>query len=90
LDHAKVSKEQIVEVTDLFEKGGKPKMFEAVLARIDEAVRRGEEADERIRIAEERIYREKLESARKLKQGGVSLQIIADSLTLPPDIVEGL
>jgi predicted transposase YdaD len=39
---------------------------------------------------QERAYREKLESARKLKAGGVPVQTIAESLTLSVEAVAAL
>jgi predicted transposase/invertase (TIGR01784 family) len=96
LDRLKVPEEEIAAVTDRIEKKEYQTMFDALVENVlaDRSMAqeegRKEGRTEGIQIGEEKAYRERLESARKLKAGGVPVQTIAESLTLSVDAVESL
>jgi hypothetical protein len=88
LDRLEVPKEEIHEITDLIEKKGGSDMFEGFVESVLEdkrlAVAKAHEEDN------EKAYQDKLESARKLKAKGYPLGDIADSLSLPEEVVAAL
>jgi hypothetical protein len=100
LDRLEVPEEEIAAVTDHIERKEYQTMFDALVENVlaDRRMAREEGLAEGIQIGvertreedQERAYREKLESARKLKAGGVPVQTIAESLTLSVDAVKSL
>jgi hypothetical protein len=96
LDRTGVAGEEIAAITDQIEKKEYQTMFEGFVETFQAERRIGQEEGiqigmEKAREEErERADQEKIESARKLKAGGVPAGMIAESLNLSPEVVEDL
>jgi predicted transposase/invertase (TIGR01784 family) len=88
LDRLGAAEERITAVTDTIEKREEKHMFDQLVEGLLEEKRL---AQEQTRAEdEEKAYRHLLESARKLKTKGLSDEDIAESLSLPEEVVAAL
>jgi hypothetical protein len=96
LSRLEVPEEQIRATTDLINEKGVDNMFDQFVEGYFESKRLAREEGaqegwERGREEErEKAYRDKLEIARKLKMNGVPVHTIADSFSLPREVMEKL